>query len=88
MSVYRTIGPLVTFISRINYRFWHSKPSISIYLGYFGIYEQVKFYAQLITLGPGYSCLWPSNPLNPESNTLTTRPPSSSLANVFLIVDI
>ena len=38
---------ILTFISRINYRLWSSKPSISIYLGYFGIYEQFKFYAQL-----------------------------------------
>ena len=38
---------LITFISRINYRFWISRPSISIYLGYFVIYEQFKFHAQL-----------------------------------------
>ena len=42
-----TIVGISTFISRINYRLWHSKPSISIYLGYFGIYEQFRFYAQL-----------------------------------------
>ena len=46
-----------TFISRINYRLLWSKPKNSIYLGYFGIYEQFKFYAQqeesFITSGPG-----------------------------------
>ena len=39
-----TIVGILTFISRINYRLWHSKPPFSIY---FGIYEQFKFYAQL-----------------------------------------
>ena len=38
---------ILTLVSGINYRFWHSKPSILIFLGYFGIYEQFKFYAQL-----------------------------------------
>ena len=33
---------ILTFISRINYRLWHSK---SPFLIYFGIYEQFKFYA-------------------------------------------
>ena len=47
VSVYRTIGPLVIFISRINYRLWSSKPSVSTYLGYFSIYEALKFQAQL-----------------------------------------
>ena len=42
-----TIVDILTFISRINYRFWSSKPSISIYFGYFGVYEQFKFYDQL-----------------------------------------
>ena len=38
-----TIVGILTFISRINYRHLSSKPSTSIYLGYFGIYEQFKF---------------------------------------------
>ena len=38
-----TIVGILTFISRINYRLWSSSPSISTYLGYFGIYEQFKF---------------------------------------------
>ena len=42
-----TIVGILTFISRINYRLWSSKPSLSTYLGYFGVYEQFKFYAQL-----------------------------------------
>ena len=42
-----TIVGILTFISRINYKLWSSKCSISIYLGYFSIYEQFKFYAQL-----------------------------------------
>ena len=42
-----TIVGILTFISRINYRLWHSKPSNSMYLVYFGIYEQIKFYALL-----------------------------------------
>ena len=42
-----TIVGILTFISRINYRLWSSRPSISIYLGYIGIYEQFKFHAQL-----------------------------------------
>ena len=42
-----TIVGILTFISRINYRLWRSKPSISIYFGLFGIYEQLKFHAQL-----------------------------------------
>ena len=42
-----TIVGILTFISRINYRLWHSKPSISIYFRLFGIYEQLKFHAQL-----------------------------------------
>ena len=42
-----TIVGILTFISRRNYRLWHSKPSISIYFGLFGIYEQLKFHAQL-----------------------------------------
>ena len=42
-----TIVGILTFMSRINYRLWSSKPSISVYLGYFGIYEKFKFYAQL-----------------------------------------
>ena len=31
-----------TFISRIKFRLWCSKPEIAIYLGYFVIYEQFK----------------------------------------------
>ena len=42
-----TIHGILTFISRINYRLWLSKPKISIYLGYFVIDEQFNFYAQL-----------------------------------------
>ena len=42
-----TIVGILTFISRINDRLWRSKPSISIYFGLFGIYEQFKFHAQL-----------------------------------------
>ena len=42
-----TIVGILTFISRINYRLWCSKPLISIYLGYFSIYEDLKFQAQL-----------------------------------------
>ena len=42
-----TVG-ILTFISSINYRLCRSKPKISIYyLGYFGIYEDTKFQAQL-----------------------------------------
>ena len=33
----------VTFMGRINYRLWGSKSSFSIYLGYFSIYEDLKF---------------------------------------------
>ena len=42
-----TIVGILTFISRINYRLLSSKPSISIYLGYFRLYEQLKLQAQL-----------------------------------------
>ena len=42
-----TIVGILTFISRINYRLWSSEPSISIFSCYFGIYEQLKFQAQL-----------------------------------------
>ena len=42
-----TIVGILTFISRINYRLWSSKPEISIYFGYFSIYEHFKFQAQL-----------------------------------------
>ena len=44
-----TIVGILTFISRINYRLWSYKPSISIsmYVGYFSIYEDLKFQAQL-----------------------------------------
>ena len=38
-----TIVGILTFISRINYRIWWSKPEFSIYLGYFDIYEKFKF---------------------------------------------
>ena len=33
-----TVVGILTFISRINYRLWRYKPSISIYFGLFGIY--------------------------------------------------
>ena len=42
-----TIVGILTFISRINYRLWSSKPLVSIYLGYFSIYGKLKFQAQL-----------------------------------------
>ena len=42
-----TIVGILTFISRINYKLWNSKPSISIYLGNFSTYEELKFQAQL-----------------------------------------
>ena len=42
-----TIVGILTFISRIKYRHWSSKLSVSIYLGYFSIYEQLKFHTQL-----------------------------------------
>ena len=42
-----TIVGILTFISRINYRLWSSKPSDSTYLGYFSSYEDLKFQAQL-----------------------------------------
>ena len=45
--VSQTIGGVLTFINRINYRLLRSKPEISIYLGYFVIKIQFKFYAQL-----------------------------------------
>ena len=60
-----TFVGILTFISRINYRLWSSKPSIFIYFGIFSNFEQFKFYAQLsmkcsaehekmfINLGPG-----------------------------------
>ena len=52
-----TVG-ILTFISRINYRLWCYKPSVTIYLGYFGSYEQYTCLAELsmiffITSGPG-----------------------------------
>ena len=34
---------ILTFISRINYRLLKSKSSISKFLDYFSIYEQLKF---------------------------------------------
>ena len=34
-----TIVGILTFISKINYMLWHSKPLFSTYLCYFGIYE-------------------------------------------------
>ena len=42
-----SIVGILTFISRMIYRLWHSKSSILIHLGYFGIYEQFIFYTQL-----------------------------------------
>ena len=41
-----TVG-ILTFISRINYRLWCYKPSVTIYLGYFGSYEQYTCSAEL-----------------------------------------
>ena len=38
---------ILTFMSSINYRLWWSQPEISMYFGYFVIYEQLKFYALL-----------------------------------------
>ena len=38
---------ILTFLSRINYKLWSSKPSVAIYLDYFSIYEELKFQAQL-----------------------------------------
>ena len=37
-----TIVGILTFMSRINYRLWRSKPEILIYLGYFVISDQFK----------------------------------------------
>ena len=42
-----TIAGILTFISRINYRLWLSKPKISTNYGYFSNYEHFKFHAQL-----------------------------------------
>ena len=42
-----TIVGIFTFISSINYRLWSFKPSMTIYLGYFSICEDLKFQAQL-----------------------------------------
>ena len=44
-----TVG-ILTFRSRINNRLWSPKCDISIYLGYFSIYEQFEFHAQLCTV--------------------------------------
>ena len=38
-----TIVGILTFISRMNYRLWSSKPQSSIYLGYFSVYKDLKF---------------------------------------------
>ena len=38
-----TIVGILSFISRINYRFWSSKPSISIYLCYFCFMSTLSF---------------------------------------------
>ena len=38
----QTFVDILTFISRKIYRFWRSKPKISVYLSYFVIYEQFK----------------------------------------------
>ena len=45
-----TIFGILTFIRGIYYMLLKSKPSISRYLGYFSIYEQLKFQAQLTEL--------------------------------------
>ena len=42
-----TIVGILTFISKMNYRLWSSKPSISIYLGYFDYNVKYEFQAQL-----------------------------------------
>ena len=42
-----TIVGILTFISRINDWLLWFKPEISIDFGYFSIYEQLKFHAQL-----------------------------------------
>ena len=47
INVKMPIVGILTFISRINYRLWSSKPSISTYLGYFSIHGDLKFQAQL-----------------------------------------
>ena len=41
------IDSILTLISRIKYRLWYSKSEISIYFGYFSIYEHFKFHDQL-----------------------------------------
>ena len=52
-----TIVGILAFISRINYRLWNSIPSILVYLGHFGIYEQFKFYAQLAISQHYFHCM-------------------------------
>ena len=42
-----TIVGILTFISRINYCLMEFMPDFSTDFGYFGIYELLKFYAQL-----------------------------------------
>ena len=42
-----TVVGILTFINRINYRLWSTESSISLFLGYFSIYEELKFRAQL-----------------------------------------
>ena len=71
-----TTNGILTFTSRINYRLWSSKPLISIYLGYFGIYEQFKFYAQpscFITSDMVSSCVYTRIKL-PSFSSLFDRP--------------
>ena len=39
---------ILTFINKINYKFWYCKPGISIYFDYFSIYKHFnKFHIQL-----------------------------------------
>ena len=42
-----TVVGILTFMSGINYYFLSCEPEFSTNFGYFNIYEQLKFYAQL-----------------------------------------
>ena len=42
-----TIVGILTFMSRINYKFLSFEPEFSNNFDYFSIYEQLKFHAQL-----------------------------------------
>ena len=74
-----TIVGILTFISRINDWLLWLKPEISIDFGYFSIYEQLKFHAQLswerkkfYNLGAWLKCTKSNDLDNP--NFITTRP--------------